>query len=83
MEGGDSEKPATTRRLLEYLKDRCLLLVLGNLEHLPARSDVPIAAGEPSATQLIVTMLLSAPEISLLVNSRKRLNLCLEQALAI
>jgi len=50
-------------QLLNYLREKCLLLVLDNLEHLLEGS------------QLLAELLQQAPRVKLLVTSRERLNL--------
>jgi predicted ATPase/DNA-binding SARP family transcriptional activator len=58
-------------QVLEYLRDKQLLLVVDNLEHLPAGVD------------LLVEILTAAPRVKLLVTSRERLNLQWEWVLEI
>jgi predicted ATPase len=53
-----------TERLIEYLQDRHLLLLLDNCEHLLS-----------SCTSLVDTLLKSCPHLHILVTSRIRLNL--------
>jgi predicted ATPase len=53
----------TTTSLLDYLRDRHMLLVLDNFEHLLAGAD------------LVSNLLARAPRITLLITSRARLNL--------
>ena len=58
-------------QLLEYLRDKHLLLVMDNLEHLT------------EATQLIYDILQNAPLVKILVTSHERLNLREEWALPV
>ena len=67
---GDSE--AIRRRLLEYLRDRRLLLVLDNAEHLLGGHPLGIA-------ELVGAILQTAPNVRLLVTSREPLKLRAEQ----
>jgi predicted ATPase/DNA-binding SARP family transcriptional activator len=59
------------RQLLDYLRDKDLLLVLDNFEHLLPASDV------------LVAILQQAPQVKILTTSRERLNLYEEQVLEI
>lgn len=59
-------------QLLSYLKDKKLLLVLDNLEHLM-----------PPGRALILALLQQAPSLNLLVTSRERLNLAEEHVLTL
>jgi predicted ATPase len=61
--GGDPEA-----QLLNYLRDKEILLVLDNFQHL-------LGAGSGKATNLLLSILKSAPRISILVTSRERLDL--------
>ncbi len=58
-------------QLLNYLREKELLLVLDNFEHLLP----PAEACKPGGGGLLVEILTSAPEVKLLVTSRERLNL--------
>lgn len=58
-------------QLLNYLREKELLLVLDNFEHLLP----PAGAGKPGGAGLLVEILTHAPEVKLLVTSRERLNL--------
>ncbi|MFL5731579.1 MAG: ATP-binding protein, partial [Chloroflexia bacterium] len=55
-------------QLLDYLRDSEMLLVLDNFEQL-------LGAGGNTATDLLLSILKSAPRISMLVTSRERLGL--------
>ena len=55
-------------QLVNYLRDKEMLLVLDNFEHL-------LGAGGDKATNLLLSILKSAPRISMLVTSRERLGL--------
>ncbi len=64
----------TDARLLEYLADRRMLLVLDNYEHL-------LTGPEPERRDgygLVMTLVNQAPEVKLLVTSRARLNVAAE-----
>lgn len=52
-----------TAQLLHYLRDKKLLLIVDNFEHLPG------------GTELIMEILQAAPQVKLLMTSRERLNL--------
>jgi predicted ATPase/DNA-binding SARP family transcriptional activator/Flp pilus assembly protein TadD len=60
----DRNDPQT--QLLDYLRNKQLLLVLDNFEHL---------LSAPGSTELLVEILHQAPGVMLLVTSRQRLNL--------
>ncbi|MBA3470364.1 MAG: tetratricopeptide repeat protein [Herpetosiphonaceae bacterium] len=62
---------APQQQLLDYLRDKDLLLVLDNFEHILPASD------------LLVGMLQQAPQVKILTTSRERLNLYEEQVLEI
>jgi hypothetical protein len=80
---GPAEQPEA--QLLEYLRDKEILLVLDNFEHLlggsasSLRSQGPGVGGRPPApadgTHLLVSILKSAPKVTMLVTSRERLGL--------
>ncbi|GAB4411724.1 MAG: BTAD domain-containing putative transcriptional regulator [Anaerolineae bacterium] len=66
-------------QLLNYLREKEILLVLDNFEHLlvpplPPLSSPPLGGNEGGAS-FLVEILTSAPEVKLLVTSRERLNL--------
>jgi len=75
LHGGEEPKA----QLLRHLRERELLLVMDNFEHLLSPSSPPLAeagAGRgEEATTLLVEVLENAPEVKLLVTSRERLNL--------
>lgn len=54
---------ATKARLFNFLRDKCLLLVLDNFEHLLDAAD------------LLLELLQTAPDLKLVVTSRERINL--------
>jgi len=58
-------------QLLNYLREKEMLLVLDNFEHLLASS----AGGKPGGAGFLVEILTNAPEVKLLATSRERLNL--------
>ncbi|GIK43345.1 MAG: transcriptional activator [Chloroflexota bacterium] len=58
-------------QLLNYLREKEILLVLDNFEHLLA----PTEDGKSGGAGLLVEILTGAPEVKLLVTSRERLNL--------
>jgi predicted ATPase len=61
--------------LLRYLRQKDLLLLLDNFEHLLApHPSSPAANGNGSATELLTGILQQAPGVKLLVTSRERLN---------
>ncbi len=81
-------------QLLNFLREKSLLLVLDNFEHLLAHNARQKAAGEPGNLQpdcagagelldLLNEMLRVAPHLKLLVTSRERLNLQAEWVIPI
>jgi predicted ATPase/DNA-binding SARP family transcriptional activator len=67
-------------QLLNYLREKEMLLVLDNLEHLLSLSILPARGGDdhrrrPGGAELLVEILRRAPGVVLLVTSRERLNL--------
>ncbi len=76
LHGGEDPKA----QLLGHLRERELLLVMDNFEHLlaPSPPSSPSEAGAgrgEEATTLLVEVLENAPDVKLLVTSRERLNL--------
>jgi predicted ATPase/DNA-binding SARP family transcriptional activator len=69
--GPESFEENPTGQLLSYLRDRKILLVIDNFEYLI------------SAVDLLVEMLQTAPNLTILVTSRERLNLQAEWVLEI
>jgi predicted ATPase/DNA-binding CsgD family transcriptional regulator len=69
--GGGGERRDARQQLLDYLRDKALLLVLDNFEHLQA--------GAP----LLTDILAAAPQVTLLVTTRERLKLRVEQVYAV
>ncbi len=70
-----------TTALLRWLRDRCLLLILDNVEHLldlDARDDV-VASGGPHIVALLVAIIEAAPRVQIIATSRERLNMRGEQ----
>ncbi len=64
------------RKLLNYLHQKEMLLVLDNFEHLLSSS-----GGNDSGRDLLLEMIKTAPKLKLLVTSRERLNLQAERLL--
>lgn len=62
-------------QLLAYLKEKQLLLVLDNAEHLLATALPSFPEWEKSVDQLVAEIILTAPEVKILATSRQRLNL--------
>jgi predicted ATPase len=62
-------------QLLDYLRQKRLLLVLDNFEHLLAPAVVPHAGREGGAETLLIEVLRAAPGAKLLITSREGLNL--------
>jgi predicted ATPase/DNA-binding SARP family transcriptional activator/Tfp pilus assembly protein PilF len=63
-------------QLLDYLREKEMLLVLDSFEHLLPASVVPPTEGdEKGSTRLLVDILQNAPQVKLLVTSRERLGL--------
>jgi predicted ATPase/DNA-binding SARP family transcriptional activator len=67
------------RPLLDYLRQRRLLLILDNVEHLLARPP----SDRADAAQVVVEVLRAAPEVTILATSRARLNVQGEHLLSI
>ncbi|MCB0081675.1 MAG: hypothetical protein KDE47_12120, partial [Caldilineaceae bacterium] len=63
------------KQFLHYLRNRQLLLILDNFEHLLAADD----GGSLDAVDLVVDLLEAAPKVQILITSRQRLNLRSEQ----
>jgi predicted ATPase/DNA-binding SARP family transcriptional activator len=64
------------RQLLDYVRQRNLLLVMDNAEHLLASSDSPFPKDEEKGVEdLVSDVLKAAPGVKILVTSRARLNL--------
>jgi len=61
-------------QLLNYLREKEVLLVLDNLEHLLSPTH-PVGRGEEGGATLLTKMLRRAPNLVLLSTSRERLNL--------
>ena len=61
-------------QLLNYLREKQMLLVLDNFEHLLPQP-LPLLSREESSLGVITNILQQAPEVKLLVTSRERLNL--------
>lgn len=82
MQGEAREKRSPKQQLLDYLHNRGLLLVLDNFEHLlspPHHLEKEIDDG----AALVAEILQTAPDVRILVTSRERLNLHMEQVFAI
>lgn len=62
-------------QLLNYLREKEMLLVLDNFEHLLSPSVSSPEGGIKGGAGFLVEILTSAPEVKLLVTSRERLNL--------
>jgi predicted ATPase/DNA-binding CsgD family transcriptional regulator len=69
--GGAGERRDARQQLLDYLRDKALLLVLDNFEHLQA------------GAALLSDILAAAPQVTLLVTSRERLMLRVEHVYAL
>ncbi len=80
IEGGTREKHSPKQQLLDYLRNRRLLLLLDNFEHLLSPSSSPDPGAEIGGASLVAEILQTAPEVRILVTSRERLNLHMEQA---
>ena len=79
IQAGAREKRSPRQQLMDHLRNRHLLLVLDNFERLlspPKFSETEI---ETDATNLVAKILETAPGVCILVTSRERLNLQLEQ----
>jgi predicted ATPase/DNA-binding SARP family transcriptional activator len=62
-------------QLLAYLREKQMLLVLDNLEHLLPPPLSPASGGEGGGAGLIADILRVAPKVEILTTSRERLNL--------
>lgn len=75
--------PGLEQRVVDYLQDRAVLLILDSLEHLlrvdKRSGSVPLPGnGSHDIARLIEMILEAAPDVRLLVTSRQRLNLLTE-----
>jgi predicted ATPase len=69
-----------SQQLLDFVRKRSMLLILDNFEHLLAPRCVPPVRGEEKGgAQLVVDLLKTAPDVTILATSRARLNLQGEQ----
>jgi predicted ATPase len=59
------------RQLLDYLREKELLLVLDNFEHLLP----PAEEGKPDGAELVTDILAAAPAVKILITSRQALEL--------
>jgi predicted ATPase/DNA-binding SARP family transcriptional activator len=75
LDGSATSSPAT--QLLAHLQEQELLLVLDNFEHLlPSAASAPGARSTwESGVGLVAAILQQAPDVTLMVTSRQRLNL--------
>jgi predicted ATPase/DNA-binding SARP family transcriptional activator len=98
LSAGESVFPATAKalgfsfhgqrepqaQLLDYLREKRLLLLLDNVEHLLAGPQALQTAAPPEGIDgLIAEMLRAAPSVQILATSRQRLGLHQEQVFAI
>jgi predicted ATPase/class 3 adenylate cyclase len=74
--GGEEESRTPQQQLLDYLREKHLLLVMDNFEHL--LGSLPEGRIEVG-TELLAGILRTAPEVQILVTSRERLHLHEEQ----
>ncbi len=79
LQGGTREKRSPKEQLLDYLRDRRLFLLLDNFEHLLSPAHPQDTEAEVDGATLVAEILQTAPEIRILVTSRERLNLHMEQ----
>src|SRR4051794_39825792 len=68
-----------TTQLLQYLRDKELLLVLDNIEHLLVGTSGQPLGGLGVAAGLVSEIVRQTPRVTLLVTSRERLRLSAEQ----
>jgi predicted ATPase/transcriptional regulator with XRE-family HTH domain len=80
---GTREKRSSMQQLLDRLRDRRLLLVLDNFDHLLFPLHSPNGQEDKDSTTLIGEVLRNSPYMRILVTSRERLNLQVEQVFAI
>jgi predicted ATPase/DNA-binding XRE family transcriptional regulator len=80
---GAREKRSTKQQLLDYLRDRQLFLILDNFEHLLPKLVSADGQGSPGGAALIGEILGVASGVCILVTSRVRLNLQMEQIFTI
>lgn len=75
-----NEDPKT--RVLDYLRDKAVLLVLDNMEHLLSNQNSPGLSNNfehvPDGAAFVQEILTAAPHVQILVTSRVRLNLMSE-----
>ena len=61
LQGGDHKKRSSKQQLLDHLRDKRLLLLLDNLEHLLSSPHPPGPEAEVGATSLLAEILQSTP----------------------
>ena len=83
IQGGTHEKQSPKQQLLDYMRNRRLLLLLDNFEHLLSISDSSDPSVKEGGEYLVAEILQAAPEVHILVTSRERLNLHMEQVFPI
>ena len=79
-----SDSRPSQRQLLDYLRQKKMLLILDNIEHLLSESNSSSAEGnqgQANAAKLIIDILHTAPHLTILVTSRQRLRLQQEAGL--
>jgi predicted ATPase/DNA-binding XRE family transcriptional regulator len=80
---GAQDEQSPKQQLLDYLRDRQLFLLLDNYEHLLPALVSPDSQGSLDGAALVSEILGIASGVSILVTSRVRLNLQMEQVFAI
>jgi len=63
------------QQLLDYLRQKTILLILDGFEHLLISPSVPSSEGATEETDLVVELLRAAPGIKIVTTSRVKLNL--------
>jgi predicted ATPase/DNA-binding SARP family transcriptional activator/Tfp pilus assembly protein PilF len=74
------ESRTPKQQVLDYLREKRMLLVLDNFEHLLPPFASPLMGGIEGAVELVADILRTARQVQLLVTSRERLHLHEEQA---
>jgi predicted ATPase len=62
------------QQLLDYLRQKNMLLIMDNFEHLLAPPSVPPLVGDAGGESLVIDILKTAPDVKILATSRARLN---------
>ena len=78
LETGGEQRRTAKQQVLDYLRQKVMLLVLDNFEHLLAPPKSPRTRGTGGG-ELVADILQSAPQVKIIATSRERLQLHQEQ----